>query len=129
LIVATAALVGRLIAMRYGSAVGVVAALLYAALPNVIAGYTWISNSQHLLAHFFCALFFVVYFAARHERFRWHTVAALEGVLLLALLSNHSRARSQSFRLSTWRSAAHRADSEAGGSFSASQWSRPSRST
>jgi hypothetical protein len=87
-IVVTAALLGRLVAARYGSVVGVVAALLYAALPNVVEGYTWISNSQHLLAHLFCGLFFLLYFGTRRAGFTLRTVAVLEVVLVVALLSN-----------------------------------------
>lgn len=87
-IVGTTFLLGRLIARRYGPLAGVVAGLVYFALPNVIDGYTWISNSQHLVAHFFVVLFVVVYFNAQPKRFTASTVIVLEAVLVAALLSN-----------------------------------------
>jgi hypothetical protein len=87
-IAGTTFLLGRLIATHYGPLAGVVAGLVYFALPNVIDGYTWISNSQHLVAHFFVVLFFVVYFYATRTRFTATTVVMLEVVLVAALLSN-----------------------------------------
>jgi hypothetical protein len=87
-IAATTFLLGRLIATHYGALAGVVAGLIYFALPNVIDGYAWISNSQHLVAHFFVLLFFVVYFDARRKRFSATTVVVLQAILVAALLSN-----------------------------------------
>jgi hypothetical protein len=81
-------LLGRLVAKHYGAVAGLVAGVIYVALPNVIAGYTWLANSQHLLAHFFCALFLFLYFRPERGRFTAATIAALEAVLVLALLSN-----------------------------------------
>ena len=88
LIVATALLLGRLVAKHYGAVAGLVGGVIYFALPNVIAGYTWLANSQHLLAHFFCALFLFLYFRPERQRFTAATIVALEAVLVLALLSN-----------------------------------------
>jgi hypothetical protein len=86
--VATALLLGRLVAKHYGAVTGLVGGVIYFALPNVIAGYTWLGNSQHLLAHFFCALFLFLYFRPERQRFTAATIVALEAVLVLALLSN-----------------------------------------
>jgi hypothetical protein len=88
LIAATALLLGRLVAKYYGAVAGLVAGVIYFALPNVIAGYTWLANSQHLLAHFFCSLFLFLYFRPERQRFTAATIVALEAVLVLALLSN-----------------------------------------
>ena len=79
---------GRLVATHYGTLAGVIAGLVYLALPNVIVGYGWISNSQHLVAHFFVVLFLVVYFDARGKQFTTRRVVVLEAVLVAALLSN-----------------------------------------
>jgi hypothetical protein len=88
IIIATALLLGRLIAKHYGTVAGFVSGFIYVALPNVVAGYTWLSNSQHFLAHFFCALFLFIYFSPERQRITAVTIAVLEAVLLASLLSN-----------------------------------------
>jgi hypothetical protein len=87
-IVATALLLGRLIAKHYGATAGLVSGFIYIALPNVISGYTWLSNSQHFLAHLFAALFLYVYFGSPQRQFNATTFVVLEIVLVVALLSN-----------------------------------------
>ena len=62
-ILATSYLLYLIFSEKYGRFEGIVAALLYFALPATIESYAWLSNSQHLMAHFFVVLF--VYFFDR----------------------------------------------------------------
>ena len=87
-VAATSVLFATIAATHYGRGAALVAGLAYFALPNVIEGFNWISNDQHLLAHFLCALFVLLYFDARRQDFRLVTVVVLEIVLVLALLGN-----------------------------------------
>ena len=88
IIVATAWIFAALVGDRYGRASALVAGLCYAALPNVISAYGWISNAQHLVAHLFCAMFLYLYFRWSRNDVSGTSIAALEAVLVAALLSN-----------------------------------------
>lgn len=76
---------------KYGRFNGFVAGFFYFALPATIDSYAWLSNSQHILGHFFVILF--VYLFAREDveknRSQEFTRALqLSIVLLLGFTSN-----------------------------------------
>lgn len=88
---ATSFLAYRLIALQHGRFAGFVAGLLYFCLPGTIESYAWLSNSQHLVCHFFVLLFvylFTTRDVAADPRSHAKAVALLMLVLLLGLWSN-----------------------------------------
>lgn len=87
-ILMTAFLIFGIFNRKHGLFLSLSAALVYFVLPANIYSYSWISNSQHILGHFFVFLF--LYF---HQKFTqeedsiWHVVVLLL-VFLLGLASN-----------------------------------------
>ncbi len=61
IIASTSYLIYKIFSKRHGAYFGTVSALLYFCLPSVIGCYVWLSNSQHLLPHFFVVLFIFYY--------------------------------------------------------------------
>jgi hypothetical protein len=87
----TSLLAGKVVATRYGIVSGVIAGLFYYALPSTIAAYSWISNSQHIIGHFFVLLFVYVYMTSAYpieNRIQYKTIAPLSVILILGYLSN-----------------------------------------
>ena len=85
-ILATSYLLYLIFSEKYGGFEGIVAALLYFALPATIESYAWLSNSQHLMAHFFVVLF--VYFFDRINGTEVKRSACLSAILFLGFQSN-----------------------------------------
>ena len=85
-ILATSYLLYLMFSEKYGRFEGTVAALLYFALPATIESYAWLSNSQHLMAHFFLVLF--VYFFDRINGAEIKRSACLSAILFLGFQSN-----------------------------------------
>ena len=85
-ILATSYLLYLIFSEKYGGFEGIVAALLYFALPATIESYAWLSNSQHLMAHFFVVLF--VYFFDRINGSEIKRSACLSAILFLGFQSN-----------------------------------------
>ena len=85
-ILATSYLLYLIFSEKYGGFEGIVAALLYFALPATIESYAWLSNSQHLMAHFFVVLF--VYFFDRINGAEIKRSAYLSAILFLGFQSN-----------------------------------------
>ena len=85
-ILATSYLLYLIFSEKYGRFEGIVAALLYFALPATIESYAWLSNSQHLMAHFFVVLF--VYFFDRINGTEIKRSACLSAILFLGFQSN-----------------------------------------
>lgn len=76
---------------RHGRFNAFVAGLIYFILPATIESYSWLSNSQHLLGHFFVLLFVYLFtrdvaVKGRLEELVW--VLQLGLVLILGLFSN-----------------------------------------
>lgn len=76
---------------KHGRLNGFVAGFFYFLLPATIESYAWISNSQHILGHFFVLLFVYLFTKERKERSRSkeliHAVQ-LGMVLVLGFTSN-----------------------------------------
>lgn len=85
-ILATSYLLYLIFSEKYGRFEGIVAALLYFALPATIESYAWLSNSQHLMTHFFVVLF--VYFFDRINGTEIKRSAYLSAILFLGFQSN-----------------------------------------
>ena len=85
-ILATSYLLYLIFSEKYGRFEGIVAALLYFALPATIESYAWLANSQHLMAHFFVVLF--VYFFDRINGTEIKRSACLSAILLLGFQSH-----------------------------------------
>ena len=85
-ILATSYLLYLIFSEKYGGFEGIVAALLYFALPATIENYAWLSNSQHLMAHFFVVFF--VYFFDRVNGTEIKRSACLSAILFLGFQSN-----------------------------------------
>ena len=85
-ILATSYFLYLIFSEKYGRFEGIVAALLYFALPATIESYAWLSNSQHLMAHFFVVLF--VYFFDRINGTEIKRSACLSAILFLGFQSN-----------------------------------------
>ena len=85
-ILATSYLLYLIFSEKYGRFEGIVAALLYFALPATIESYAWLSNSQHLMAHFFVVLF--VYFFDRINGAEIKRSACLSAILFLGFQSH-----------------------------------------
>ena len=85
-ILATSYLLYLIFSEKYGRFEGIVAALLYFTLPATIESYAWLSNSQHLMAHFFVVLF--VYFFDRINGTEIKRSACLSAILFLGFQSN-----------------------------------------
>lgn len=85
-ILATSYLLYLIFSEKYGGFEGIVAALLYFALPATIESYAWLSNSQHLMAHFFVVLF--VYFFDRINGTEIKRSACLSAILFFGFQSN-----------------------------------------
>lgn len=85
-ILATSYLLYLIFSEKYGGFEGIVAALLYFALPATIESYAWLANSQHLMAHFFVVLF--VYFFDRINGAEIKRSACLSAILFLGFQSN-----------------------------------------
>ena len=85
-ILATSYLLYLIFSEKYGGFEGIVAALLYFALPATIESYAWLSNSQHLMTHFFVVLF--VYFFDRINGTEIKRSACLSAILFLGFQSN-----------------------------------------
>ena len=85
-ILATSYLLYLIFSEKYGGFEGIVAALLYFALPATIESYAWLSNSQHLMAHFFVVLF--MYFFDRINGAEIKRSACLSAILFLGFQSN-----------------------------------------
>ena len=85
-ILATSYLLYLIFSEKYGRFEGIVAALLYFALPATIESYAWLSNAQHLMAHFFVVLF--VYFFDRINGTEIKRSACLSAILFLGFQSN-----------------------------------------
>lgn len=85
-ILATSYFLYLIFSEKYGRFEGLVAALLYFALPATIESYAWLSNSQHLIAHFFVILF--VYFFNRRDGSEIKRSVYLSAILLLGFQSN-----------------------------------------
>jgi hypothetical protein len=76
---------------KYGRLNGIFAGLFYFLLPATIESYTWLSNSQHLLGHFFVLLF--VYLFTKNSPQKSQTqefihALQLSLVLILGFISN-----------------------------------------
>ena len=54
---ATSYIIYKIFSAQYGHFSGVVAGLFYFMLPATINSYAWLSNSQHIIGHFFVILF------------------------------------------------------------------------
>ena len=85
-ILATSYLLYLIFSEKYGRFEGIVAALLYFALPATIESYAWLANSQHLMARFFVVLF--VYFFDRINGTEIKRSACLSAILLLGFQSH-----------------------------------------
>ena len=85
-ILATSYLLYLIFSEKYGRFEGIVAALLYFALPATIESYAWLANSQHLMAHFFVVLF--VYFFDRINGTEIKRSACLSAILFLGFQSH-----------------------------------------
>ena len=85
-ILATSYLLYLIFSEKYAGFEGIVAALLYFALPATIESYAWLSNSQHLMAHFFVVLF--VYFFDRINGTEIKRSAGLSAILFLGFQSH-----------------------------------------
>ena len=85
-ILATSYFLYLIFSEKYGVFEGIVAALLYFSLPATIESYAWLSNSQHLMAHFFVVLF--VYFFDRINGTEIKRSACLSAILFLGFQSN-----------------------------------------
>ena len=85
-ILATSYFLYLIFSEKYGGFEGIVAALLYFALPATIESYAWLSSSQHLMAHFFVVLF--VYFFDRINGTEIKRSACLSAILFLGFQSN-----------------------------------------
>ena len=70
---------------------GLVAGLFYFVLPSTIESYVWLSNSQHLLGHFFVLLFVYLFITSGTENSRaqeFMCALRLNIVLILGFVSN-----------------------------------------
>ena len=85
-ILATGYLLYLIFSEKYGGFEGIVAALLYFALPATLESYVRLANSQHLMAHFFVVLF--VYFFDRINGTEIKRSACLSAILFLGFQSN-----------------------------------------
>lgn len=91
IISSTSYLIFKLFSSRLGGYAGIVGGLLYFCSPAVITAYVWLSNSQHLLGHFFAILFIYQYLRARRSAVGGISLiqaAALLSILLAGMLSN-----------------------------------------
>ncbi len=90
-IAATSCVLYRIFSRRYGGVAGAVAALLYFTFPTTIETYSWLSNSQHLIGHFFVVLFVYMYLSPVNTRApsaQYRRFAILALVLMLGFGSN-----------------------------------------
>ena len=69
---------------KHGRFQGIVAGLCYFMLPATIDSYIWLSNSQHLLGHFFVILF--VYFFTKDDAAKVRANEQLRAIRLVAIL-------------------------------------------
>jgi hypothetical protein len=77
--------------LKYGRTNALLAGLFYLMLPQTIANYVWLSNSQHILGHFFVILFIFLYTQNSNENDSHKTqtrIYSLILVLVLGLMSN-----------------------------------------
>ena len=84
IIATTSYLIYRLFSQRLGTYAGLVGSLLYFCSPAVITGYIWLSNSQHLLGHFFVVFFIFKYIQSEPDSARG--LNALQMTTLLCIL-------------------------------------------
>lgn len=90
-IFSTSYILFRIFSKRGGYFYGLVAGLFYFILPATIESYAWLSNSQHIIAHFFIILFVYLYINRSIENsfFQKITWLIIFSFLLIAgLLSN-----------------------------------------
>jgi hypothetical protein len=76
---------------KHGMLNGVIAGLFYFLLPATIESYSWLSNSQHLLGHFFALLFVYVFTRGSPGESRareFVRALQLSLVLILGFISN-----------------------------------------
>lgn len=87
----TSFLLFKLLSRRYGEFAGLVGALIYFCLPATLESYSWLSNSQHLLAHFFAVLFVTLYMREVSDECAGPSARStvLLGLVLLAGLSSN----------------------------------------
>ena len=91
IILATGFLIYAIFRREYGRFEGLIAGLLYLMLPATIESYVWISNSQHIIGHFFVALFVYVFVSNRGDTDKASEIfraIALSIILVLGILSN-----------------------------------------
>jgi hypothetical protein len=81
---ATSYLLYKIFSEKNGVFEGVIAGLLYFALPATLSSYVWLSNSQHLIGHFFVVLF-IYLFAIDASRINY-TKESLRCIQLIAVL-------------------------------------------
>ncbi len=87
-IAASSFIVFLLFRCRYGKFLSSAAGLVYFTIPATILSYVWISNSQHLLGHFFVLLFVYMYQRLmKNSDSAWSAMAVL-AVFLAGLSSN-----------------------------------------
>lgn len=90
-ILATSFFLYKLFSEKFGFFQGITFGSIYFVLPSTIENYAWISNSQHLIAHFFVIFFIYLYmknFNKQHESNSILRFIALVLVLVLGFLSN-----------------------------------------
>ena len=76
---------------KYGRINALLAGLFYLMLPQTIANYVWLSNSQHILGHFFVILFIFLYTQNSNDNDSHRTqtrIYLLLFILILGLMSN-----------------------------------------
>lgn len=87
-VVATSFLAFFLFRREHDAFIGTAAGMVYFTMPATVMSYIWISNSQHLLGHFFVLLFVCLYQRLSRAQDSVRNVIALCTVFLLGLSSN-----------------------------------------
>ena len=71
---------------KYGKFSATVAGLFYFLLPGTIESYAWLSNSQHIMGHFFVILFVYLYMTEVVEEARLQKLVHIFQLLLVLVL-------------------------------------------
>lgn len=87
----TSFLLYKIFSPKYGRYEGIIAGLIYFTLPETIECYSWLSNSQHIIGHFFVVLFVFLFTSndlALNIREKFFQTTALLVILALGFSAN-----------------------------------------
>jgi hypothetical protein len=89
-ILATSFIIYKVVSDKFDNYGGLVAGLFYFSLPATVESYSWLSNSQHILGHFFVVLFVFLY--ARYDAVegRYRNALKILSMLLVLILGFYS---------------------------------------